>query len=66
MDFIGSEICRQADQYRQTVKAGQSVISTTIKTCPKCAGTLHLKTGRYGKFYGCSGFPACRYTERFN
>ncbi len=31
--------------------------------CPKCNGKLTLKTGRYGKFYGCSRYPICRYTE---
>ncbi|WP_432361408.1 NERD domain-containing protein [Sporosarcina sp. UB5] len=31
--------------------------------CPKCNGQLALKTGRYGKFYGCSNYPGCRYTE---
>ncbi len=31
--------------------------------CPKCNGKLTLKTGRYGKFYGCSHYPSCRYTE---
>lgn len=31
--------------------------------CPNCSGQLTLKTGRYGRFYGCSNFPECRYTE---
>ncbi|MEK5038040.1 NERD domain-containing protein [Sporosarcina sp. FSL K6-3457] len=31
--------------------------------CPKCNGNLALKIGRYGKFYGCSHYPTCRYTE---
>jgi len=32
--------------------------------CPKCGGKLKLKDGRYGKFYGCSNFPECRYTKK--
>ena len=31
--------------------------------CPKCGGKLVLKDGKYGKFYGCSNFPECRYTR---
>jgi len=31
--------------------------------CPKCGGKLELKNGNYGKFYGCSKFPECRYTK---
>lgn len=33
------------------------------KVCSKCGGKLLEKTGRYGKFYGCSNYPNCRYTE---
>lgn len=31
--------------------------------CPRCGGKLKLKNGRYGSFYGCENFPACRYTR---
>lgn len=35
--------------------------------CPKCGKKLELKTGIYGKFYGCTGFKTnrCRYTEKY-
>lgn len=34
--------------------------------CPECGKKLKLRTSRFGKFYGCSGFPECTYkcTER--
>jgi DNA topoisomerase-1 len=35
----------------------------TEKTCPKCGSPLLIRLGRYGKFYACSAFPKCRYTE---
>jgi len=31
--------------------------------CPVCGGELTLRKGRFGMFYGCSGFPECRYTR---
>ncbi len=34
----------------------------TDKTCPKCGAPLLIKLGRFGKFYGCSAFPKCKYT----
>ena len=34
-----------------------------IKRCPKCGGVLTKRSGRYGKFWGCSGYPECRYTR---
>jgi len=34
------------------------------RACPDCDdGQLLVRWGRYGKFIGCSNFPACRYTE---
>jgi DNA topoisomerase-1 len=35
----------------------------TEKICPKCGAPLLIRLGRYGKFYACSKFPKCRYTE---
>ncbi|UZE93457.1 MAG: type I DNA topoisomerase [Candidatus Nealsonbacteria bacterium] len=35
----------------------------TSKKCPKCGGSIIIKLGRYGKFYACSNFPKCKYTE---
>ncbi|MDO8264930.1 MAG: type I DNA topoisomerase [Candidatus Parcubacteria bacterium] len=35
----------------------------TDKICPKCGSPLIIKLGRFGKFYACSGFPKCEYTE---
>lgn len=38
-------------------------ITHAEKVCPRCGGELRRRSGRYGEFFGCSGFPACRYTE---
>ncbi|MBI2450135.1 MAG: type I DNA topoisomerase [Candidatus Nealsonbacteria bacterium] len=35
----------------------------TKKKCPKCGSPLLIRLGRYGKFYACSTFPKCNYTE---
>ena len=32
--------------------------------CPQCGGTLVLRHGRYGSFYGCSNYPRCRFTTQ--
>ena len=31
--------------------------------CPWCGGVLVKRNGPYGKFYGCSNYPSCRYTR---
>ena len=33
------------------------------KQCPKCSKELVLRNGKQGAFYGCKGYPNCRYTE---
>ena len=34
------------------------------RTCPLCGRPLLKKSGRFGAFYGCSGYPSCRFTKR--
>ena len=36
-----------------------------IRICPVCNSELILRNGKFGKFFGCASFPACRYTENF-
>ncbi len=33
------------------------------RTCPKCESPLIIRTGRYGKFIGCSAYPKCKHIE---
>jgi DNA topoisomerase-1 len=35
----------------------------TGEMCPECGHPLVYKYGRYGKFIGCSNFPACRFSQ---
>jgi DNA topoisomerase-1 len=37
----------------------------TKEICPKCGKSLVVKTGRFGKFLACSGYPDCKYTQSF-
>lgn len=32
--------------------------------CPKCGKKLVKRKSIYGEFYGCSGFPKCKYTQK--
>ena len=34
------------------------------RNCPKCGEELLLRSGRFGNFVACSGFPKCKYTEQ--
>jgi len=37
----------------------------TEEICPECGKPLAIKTGRYGKFLACSGYPECKYTKPY-
>lgn len=36
--------------------------TATNDRCPECGGEMRLKSGRYGKFWGCSNYPGCHFT----
>lgn len=48
----------------RNVKAAKSVLESKLASgiCPKCGGVLVPRSGRYGRFYGCSNYPKCRFT----
>lgn len=44
--------------------AGESIENESlIKICPECNMPMQKRNGRYGQFWGCTGFPRCRHTE---
>jgi DNA topoisomerase I len=34
------------------------------EACPKCGKPLLLRTGQYGEFISCSGYPKCKYIKQ--
>ena len=34
-----------------------------VPVCPYCGNILKKRTGKYGDFWGCAGFPDCRFTK---
>jgi DNA topoisomerase-1 len=53
----------------QIAEGKEKIISLKLakplgRNCPKCGSELLLRSGRYGNFVACSGFPKCKYTEQ--
>lgn len=48
----------------ETVKRVKIEAQELKEDCPQCAKSLVIRTGRFGRFIACSGFPNCRYTRR--
>ncbi|MBM4447200.1 MAG: type I DNA topoisomerase [Chloroflexi bacterium] len=42
-----------------------NVAKPTEEVCPECGRPMVLKTGRFGKFLACSGYPDCKKTMPF-
>jgi DNA topoisomerase-1 len=49
------------EKYKEVVKT--DLTQKTDKICPKCGAQLIERLGRFGRFYACSKFPECKYTE---
>jgi len=54
----------------EKINAGKAdIVSLKVATplgreCPQCGSELLLRSGRFGEFIACSGFPKCKYTEQ--
>ena len=49
------------EEHIQGVLKTQYDIANNI--CPRCGKPLALRKGKNGQFYGCSGYPDCRFTK---
>ena len=58
--------CRMNQQVFELMakeSGGTSAKQTEEKICPRCGLALKKRNGRFGGFWGCTGFPDCRYTK---
>ncbi len=54
------------DKKDSELKKTDIINEETDEVCPQCGEALIIKLGRYGKFYGCKGYPNCRYIRSVN
>ncbi len=59
-DFIATVDKAKADMQGQKIKLKED--ETDIK-CDKCGRNMIIKTGRFGKFLACPGYPDCKNTK---
>ncbi len=60
---LSSDDKERREQHIQKVKSFQASTQAKIENgiCPRCGGQLVLREGRYGRFYGCSNYPICKF-----
>ena len=67
-DAIFRRLCIHQESYAVTPREHLDHIrklQTDLKNdiCPRCGGKLLFRKGKYGKFYGCSNYPSCKFTK---
>lgn len=58
--------CRMNQQVYELLAKEMAAIPadrTNHKLCPSCGQLLVKRKGRYGEFWGCTGYPGCKHTE---
>lgn len=55
--------CRMNQKVFELLGKESAKSKAAQKVCPRCGSDLKRRSGRFGDFWGCAGFPACRYTE---
>ena len=48
---------------KETIIVKKDTTQETDEKCPECGSPLLIRWSRYGKFYGCSNFPKCKYKK---
>ncbi len=65
--FIGCTGFPECDYTRNVGEAGgENEADAELvegRSCPQCESALVVRTGRYGKFIGCSSYPNCKFIE---
>lgn len=55
--------CRMNQKVYEKLNEEIAGNGTKLKICPICGEFLKKRNGRYGEFFGCMGYPDCKYTE---
>ncbi len=62
LDDFYPELKQQVDKAREEMRGSRIQLEEdkTDIICPNCGKNMVVKTGRYGRFLGCSGYPECK------
>ena len=51
-------------EFYKKLEEQASKFDSAKKVCPHCGKPMKLRKGPYGQFWGCTGYPDCKYAER--
>jgi ssDNA-binding Zn-finger/Zn-ribbon topoisomerase 1 len=52
------------EPFAQALKSAEAKMQTEAGKCPKCGRPLVERFSKFGKFFGCSGHPECKYIKK--
>ncbi len=61
--------CKNIKDFVRDEKGSIQIKETKVQemgTCDRCGRPMVVKTGRFGKFLACSGYPECKNTKPFS
>lgn len=61
LESNGENRSRHLQDIKNAKEQKDNVVSSGI--CPRCGAKLQVRSGKYGRFYGCSNYPQCKYTH---
>jgi DNA topoisomerase-1 len=53
-------------EFSQAMEHARGTLQADAEKCPKCGKPLEERFGKFGKFFGCSGYPDCTYIKKRN
>jgi DNA topoisomerase I len=56
---------KDLEQALENVERVKLADEITEEKCPKCGKPMAIKTGRFGKFLACTGYPECKSTKPY-
>lgn len=51
---------QSSEDEQRTTDNGQRTTDSEVEPCELCGREMALKKGRFGSFYGCTGYPECK------
>lgn len=61
-----ASLLENIDNYKDGIQITEDLTSLSTEPCPLCAASLRKKKSKFGEFWGCSGYPNCKYTKHIS
>lgn len=64
VDFLKAFYSQLEAEIKAVEPVSKAPTEKSNKVCPECGKPLIYRTGKFGPFLGCSGYPKCKHIEK--